>query len=67
MLEPLSETDVGRKFGGTPSVVPACTLDDAVTVIVLGASEPIIDIDVDGGGECRCRARGRGAGVGRSC
>ena len=50
MLEPLSETDVGRKVGGTPSVVPACTLDDAVTVTVLGAGEPVIDIDVDGWG-----------------
>ena len=55
MLEPLSETDVGRKFGGTPSVVPACTLDDAVTVTVLGAGEQVTDgwsgMDVDVGPE----------------
>lgn len=50
MLEPLSETDVGRKFGGTLSVVPACILDDAVTVTVLGAGKPVIDVDADGWG-----------------
>lgn len=46
MLEPLSETEVGRKFAGTLSVVPACVLD-AVTVTVLGAGEPVIDVDID--------------------
>ena len=55
VLEPLSGTDVGRKFGGTPSVVPACTSDDAVTVIVLGAGEQVTDgcggVDVDVGPE----------------
>lgn len=50
MLEPLSVTDVGRKFGGMLSVVPACILDDAVTVTVLFAGEPVIDVDVDGWG-----------------
>jgi len=48
VLEPLAETDVGRKFGEMLSVVPLCVLGDVVTVTVLGADKPVIDVDADG-------------------
>jgi hypothetical protein len=50
VLEPLAETDVGRKFGEMLSVVPVCVLGDVVTVTVLGADKPVIDVDADGWG-----------------